>query len=108
MLIATILVIIFFRPLPQLAFWIGLAAGSLLPDSDIFGSPASFICPLWIFFKHRKHIHSMLAALIFTSLACIINFQFGLGVGWGFTLHLLADNFTPAKCKYLFYPFNKK
>lgn len=93
----------------DLTLGIGIAFGSLLPDCDIFGAPASFFCPLWIFFKHRRHVHSILALIIFTILGWMaIGSQFGIGIGFGYLTHLLGDSLTKSRCKYLFYPFHKK
>jgi membrane-bound metal-dependent hydrolase YbcI (DUF457 family) len=93
----------------QIDFFIitGATIGSYLPDSDI-KSPAGKILPLWLFFGHRKHIHSLVSLIIFSILGMILNLNFGIGVSLGFALHLFLDSFTPMGLPYLMYPQIKK
>jgi membrane-bound metal-dependent hydrolase YbcI (DUF457 family) len=77
--------------------------GSILPDCDIFGAPAGWFLPLWIFrwkgrpiFNHRGIIHTIPAALFFglitTKFFGVAN---GVSLFIGYISHLFMDAFTP-------------
>ena len=93
----------------NLLFTTGVVLGSLLPDSDIKHAPMGKIAPLHWFFKHRQEVHSFFSMFIATTICGFFNIMFGLGVGFGFGLHLLTDNLTPMGLpKALWFPFRKK
>lgn len=85
---------------------VGIIVGSLLPDCDIKGSPASII-PLWLFMKHRTYTHSLFACVAVSLMACIVSINFAGGVFLGYILHLVVDSCTPMKTKYFWWPYKK-
>ena len=85
---------------------IGIAIGSILPDCDIKGSPASII-PLWLFVKHRTYTHSLFACLTVSLLASVFSLKLAEGMFIGYFLHLIADSTTPMKTKYILWPYKK-
>lgn len=85
-------------------FIVGGIIGAYLPDSDHHAAPAGRLLPLHILFKHRTIVHSIFFMVLITGLCCFINNRFAAGIGLGYGLHLLFDNFTPSGEKYLFWP----
>lgn len=75
------------------------ALGSLLPDIDERHSKisraAGFVrAPAALLFKHRGFTHSMLAAFAVAVCAWLIHPLFGVGLFFGYALHLVADMLT--------------
>lgn len=91
----------------NLVFATGTIIGSLLPDCDIVKAPAGKVLPLWLFMKHRTYTHSLLATLFITAITTYFNKSFGLGIGFGYGLHLLADATTPMRLPYFLWGFKK-
>jgi membrane-bound metal-dependent hydrolase YbcI (DUF457 family) len=57
--------------------------------------------------RHRGAMHSIFSAIVFTSFGILIDYNFGLGIGFGYLLHLLGDLTTPMRLPYLLYPYKK-
>ncbi|MDK2932792.1 MAG: inner membrane protein [Clostridiales bacterium] len=93
----------------SLYFILGGIIGSFLPDCDIATAPAGWFIPAWIFVKHRTITHSVLAVIVISAIAYIINRDFGSGIFIGYALHLIADAMTKMGLPYFWYPikYNK-
>lgn len=84
---------------------LGVLVGSLAPDIDIQGSPASKV--LYIDVEHRSFFHSITAALIISLPLFFISKDFALGFFAGYLSHLFLDMFNPSGVP-LFFPGQKR
>lgn len=74
------------------------ALGSFLPDADTIHSTLGKLNPLnWFgLMKHRGASHSLLALVFITAVAYfVLGVNFGIGLGYGYALHLAMDALTP-------------
>ncbi len=78
----------------------GALVGSYLPDIDIRHSTAGKVIPAWLFTKHRGPTHSLLALIVVTTAAAAFNIYLGIGLGFGYLLHLGADLLTSMHLPY--------
>jgi membrane-bound metal-dependent hydrolase YbcI (DUF457 family) len=81
--------------------------GSLLPDADIKGSPASRILPLYIWLKHRGPTHRIWVAVPVCGALALYNPYWGGGLFVGWFSHLMLDSCTKSGLKiwgFLFFP----
>jgi membrane-bound metal-dependent hydrolase YbcI (DUF457 family) len=78
----------------NLWFIAGGCIGSYLPDCDHPYALAGQIIPLHWFVKHRTITHSLYMCVVFAVLAAVINPMFGLGIAFGYILHLAGDRTT--------------
>lgn len=75
--------------------------GSVFPDCDHKKAPMGKLLPLWLVFNHRGFTHTLLALVAFSSLVCIYDFKWGISFGVGYLLHLLEDDSTPMRIKWI-------
>lgn len=85
----------------------GVILGSFLPDIDHPKSTLGRWFNIHKYIEHRAEIHSLFAALAFSSLAYIISPYLGIGLFWGYTNHLWGDYSTPYSLPKLWYPYKK-
>lgn len=92
-------------PNSEPATLLGLLAGSLAPDVDVKGSPASRV--IYIPVKHRTFFHSLTACALLTAVLFFLSKNFAMGFLAGYLSHLFLDMLNVAGVP-LFYPFNKR
>jgi membrane-bound metal-dependent hydrolase YbcI (DUF457 family) len=68
--------------------------GSLIPDSDIKGSPASKVLPLYLIFKHRGPTHRIWFMIPACVLLGLYDVHWGAGLFVGWFSHLMLDSCT--------------
>jgi inner membrane protein len=118
MLLKSHLVIAFFcffflfnyLPGNKILFAISFFLSTFLVDVDSTKSKIGnhwYLRPLQWLISHRGVIHSLLFGFVFSLIVFLVNKDFGVGLFFGWTLHLIVDCFT-AQGVDIFWPFEYK
>lgn len=84
-----------------------ISLGSMFPDVDTRTSTLGKFNPFSIFMKHRGRLHTILGAILFTSIVYLFFPEGAISFGYGYFIHLLLDTLTPKGIMWL-YPYSKR
>lgn len=86
---------VFLNPIPFLI-------GSVFPDCDHRRAPMGRILPLWLVFNHRGFTHTLPSLVCFSlPIGIFYSWKWALLFGSGYLLHLMMDDGTPMRVKWL-------
>jgi len=92
----------------DILFCLAALLGCLLPDCDHKNAICGYVLPVWILVKHGTVTHTLLFSFCFLAMFTVAKNTAWLGLWFGITNHLLADNWQGNNLKYLYYPFKRR